>query len=126
MDRRVMRMGVDAPAFRTLMQLMDSAPSQKSMELARVVGKTRDRCRERALGSDLRVNLASFRNAFSPELQMRKIIVTEWMSLDGVVQSPAYADEDSSGGFRHGGWHPRYFDDVSMKWMIDNVTGVGG
>lgn len=57
---------------------------------------------------------------------MRKIIVTEWMSLDGVVQSPAYADEDSSGGFRHGGWHPRYFDDVSMKWVIDNVTGVGG
>jgi dihydrofolate reductase len=57
---------------------------------------------------------------------MRKIIVTEWMTLDGVVQSPAYADEDDSGGFRHGGWHPRYFDDESMKWVVDNVTSAGG
>jgi len=57
---------------------------------------------------------------------MRKVIVTEWMSLDGVVQSPAYADEDRSGGFRHGGWHPRYFESVSMNWVLENVTGAGG
>ncbi len=57
---------------------------------------------------------------------MRRVIVTEWMTLDGVVQAPAYADEDRSGGFRHGGWHPRYFDDVSMKWVLENVTGAGG
>lgn len=30
---------------------------------------------------------------------MRKVIIFEWMSLDGVVQAPAYADEDTSGGF---------------------------
>jgi len=55
---------------------------------------------------------------------MSKLIVTEWMSLDGVAQSPAYPDEDPSGGFRHGGWHPPYFDDLSMKWVLDNVTSA--
>lgn len=57
---------------------------------------------------------------------MRKIIVTEWMSLDGVVQAPASADEDGSRGFKHGGWHVRYFDAVSMQWVIENVTQAGG
>jgi dihydrofolate reductase len=57
---------------------------------------------------------------------MRKVIACEWMSLDGVVQSPAYADEDPSGGFQHGGWHLRYFDDASMKWVVENVQQAGG
>ncbi len=34
---------------------------------------------------------------------MRKVIVVEWMSLDGVVQSAGAAD-DTTGGFEHGGW----------------------
>ena len=46
---------------------------------------------------------------------MRKVIVCEWMSLDGVVQAPAYTDEDTSGGFKNGGWHVRYFDERSMR-----------
>ncbi len=57
---------------------------------------------------------------------MRKLVVFEWMSLDGVVQAPAYADEDTSGGFKHGGWHLRYFEERSMKWVVENVTGAGG
>ncbi len=57
---------------------------------------------------------------------MRKLIVTEFMSLDGVVQAPAEADEDTSGGFRHGGWHARFFDEASLKWVLDNVTNAGG
>jgi dihydrofolate reductase len=57
---------------------------------------------------------------------MRKLIATEWMTLDGVVQAPAYPDEDTSGGFEHGGWHTRYFDDLSMAWVIENVSGAGG
>jgi dihydrofolate reductase len=57
---------------------------------------------------------------------MRKLIVSEWMSLDGVVQSPAYPDEDPSGSFKHGGWHIRYFDDVSMTRVVENVTQAGG
>ena len=57
---------------------------------------------------------------------MRKVIVCEWMSLDGVVQAPAYADEDTSGGFKHGGWHLRYFEERSMKWVVENVSQAGG
>lgn len=57
---------------------------------------------------------------------MRKLIATEWMSLDGVVQAPSYPDEDRSGGFDRGGWHTRYFDDLSMSWVIETVRGAGG
>jgi dihydrofolate reductase len=57
---------------------------------------------------------------------MRKVIVTEWMALDGVVQGPSSPDEDRSGGFEHGGWHRRYFDDASMKWVVENVAAAGG
>jgi dihydrofolate reductase len=60
------------------------------------------------------------------EPDMRRVIVNEFMTLNGVVQAPSYADEDTSGGFQHGGWHTRYFDDASVKWVIDNVTGAGG
>jgi dihydrofolate reductase len=57
---------------------------------------------------------------------MRKLIANEWMTLDGVVQAPSYPDEDTTGGFEHGGWHACYFDDLSMGWVIENVTGAGG
>jgi dihydrofolate reductase len=57
---------------------------------------------------------------------MRRLIVYEFMSLDGVVQAPGAADEDRSGGFRHGGWHLRYFDDLSQKWALESLTGAGG
>jgi dihydrofolate reductase len=57
---------------------------------------------------------------------MRKIVVTEWMSLDGVVQAPGAADEDTTGGFQHGGWHLRYFDDLSQTWVVDTLTAAGG
>ena len=60
------------------------------------------------------------------ELDVRRVIVNEWMTLNGVVQAPSYADEDTTGGFEHGGWHRPYFDDASMRWVIDNVTGAGG
>ena len=57
---------------------------------------------------------------------MRRVIANEWMTLDGVVQAPSYPDEDVSGGFGHGGWHSRYFDDLSMNWVIESVRGAGG
>jgi dihydrofolate reductase len=57
---------------------------------------------------------------------MRKVIANEFMTLDGVIQAPSYADEDTTGGFEHGGWHARYFDDLSMRWVIGNVSGAGG
>jgi len=43
---------------------------------------------------------------------MRKIIVLEHISLDGVIQAPGGPDEDTSGGFAHGGWIAPYSDEV--------------
>jgi dihydrofolate reductase len=57
---------------------------------------------------------------------MRKVIANEFMSLDGVVQAPGGADEDTSGGFEHGGWHLRYFDDPSQKWVLESIVEAGG
>jgi dihydrofolate reductase len=57
---------------------------------------------------------------------MRKVVVNEFMSLDGVVQAPGAADEDTSGGFEHGGWHLRYFDDTSQKWVVQSIVEAGG
>jgi dihydrofolate reductase len=57
---------------------------------------------------------------------MRKLIAQVWMTLDGVVQAPGTAEEDTTGGFQHGGWSLRYFDDAAMRWAVENVTGAGG
>jgi dihydrofolate reductase len=43
-----------------------------------------------------------------------RVLISEFISLDGVVQAPGGADEDTSGGFRHGGWSMRYFDPEVM------------
>ena len=44
---------------------------------------------------------------------MRKLIVSEFMSLDGVMQAPGGKDEDRDGGFEHGGWTvPYWHDDI--------------
>ena len=45
---------------------------------------------------------------------MRKIIVFEHISLDGVIQGPGGPDEDTSGGFRYGGWSAPYLDDETI------------
>ncbi len=42
---------------------------------------------------------------------MRKIVVSEFMSLDGVMQAPGGKDEDTEGGFIHGGWTFPYWHD---------------
>jgi dihydrofolate reductase len=57
---------------------------------------------------------------------MRKVVVNEWMSLDGVVQAPGDPEEDPTGGFPHGGWHLRYFDQLSQDWVVEYLTEAGG
>lgn len=48
---------------------------------------------------------------------MRKLIVSEFVSLDGVVQAPGGKDEDPDGGFEHGGWTmPYWHDDVGASF----------
>ena len=64
--------------------------------------------------------------ARSKEADVRKLIVQEWMTLDGVIQAPGMKDEDRSGGFEHGGWSTPYFEDTSMKWLVDNLNEAGG
>lgn len=56
---------------------------------------------------------------------MRSIRVTLWMTLDGVVQGLARPDEDPRGGFVHGGWGPRYQDDVMVREMGADMTKPG-
>ncbi len=43
---------------------------------------------------------------------MRKVIVLEFVTLDGVIQAGGAPDEDTSGGFAYGGWQVLYSDDV--------------
>jgi len=47
-----------------------------------------------------------------------KIVVSEFMSLDGVVQAPGGKEEDLDGGFHHGGWSMPYFDPEKMGAAI--------
>src|SRR6185369_1475063 len=48
---------------------------------------------------------------------MRKIIVLSFITLDGVMQAPGGPEEDTSGGFKYGGWTAPYSDEVSGKVM---------
>ncbi len=48
---------------------------------------------------------------------MRKIIVTQFMTLDGVVQAPGGPEEDTAGGFKYGGWSFNYWDKLSGDIM---------
>jgi dihydrofolate reductase len=48
---------------------------------------------------------------------MRKIIVLEFITLDGVLQAPGGPGEDTSGGFKYGGWSAPYGDKASGELM---------
>jgi dihydrofolate reductase len=54
-----------------------------------------------------------------------RVVVYEFMSLDGVVQAPGGPDEDTDGGFAHGGWSHPYFDEDVMGPIIANGMTSG-
>ncbi|GAA2261971.1 dihydrofolate reductase family protein [Actinomadura luteofluorescens] len=56
---------------------------------------------------------------------MRSISVTMFVSLDGVVQGLGRPDEDTRGGFTHGGWGPKYNDEVMGREMAKGMANAG-
>ena len=55
---------------------------------------------------------------------MRKLIVSEFVSLDGVMQAPGGKDEDRDGGFEHGGWTMPYWHDAIGESFDALMQGV--
>ncbi len=54
---------------------------------------------------------------------MRKLIVSEFISLDGVIQAPGGVDEDTDGGFAHGAWTlPFWHDDIGAHF-VESMQG---
>jgi dihydrofolate reductase len=54
---------------------------------------------------------------------MRKLIVSEFVTLDGVMQAPGGKDEDRDGGFEHGGWTLPYWHDDIGKSFVEMMQG---
>ncbi|MFG2557384.1 dihydrofolate reductase family protein [Streptomyces sp. NPDC048496] len=50
-----------------------------------------------------------------------RIVISEFMSLDGVVQAPGGPDEDTDGGFAHGGWSHPFFDPEVVGGAFDDA-----
>ena len=49
---------------------------------------------------------------------MRQLVIAEFITLDGVIQAPGGADEDTEGGFVHGGWTiPYWHDDIGARFF---------
>ncbi len=57
---------------------------------------------------------------------MRKLIVSEYLTLDGVMQAPGLPDEDLSGGFEHGGWQVPLMDEEAGSAITEGLTATGG
>ena len=53
-----------------------------------------------------------------------RVVVSEFMSLDGVVQAPGGPDEDTDGGFAHGGWSHPFFDPEVVGGAFDDALAT--
>jgi dihydrofolate reductase len=50
-----------------------------------------------------------------------RIVISDFISLDGVIQAPGGAEEDTDGGFTHGGWSMQFFDVEAMGPVLGEV-----
>jgi len=57
---------------------------------------------------------------------MRKLGVFEFVTLDGVMQSPSGPEEDRRGGFEHGGWVMPYLNEVTASVGLEGMAASGG
>jgi len=57
---------------------------------------------------------------------MARVVVSEFLTLDGVMQSPGYPDEDPSGGFTEGGWQQPLFDEQMGEFVFGGLQSAGG
>jgi dihydrofolate reductase len=55
-----------------------------------------------------------------------RIVTTDFISLDGVVQAPGAPDEDTDGGFAHGGWSHPFFDPEVLGGAFNDVLAAAG
>jgi dihydrofolate reductase len=53
---------------------------------------------------------------------MRKLVVVEFLSLDGVYQAPGHPEEDREGGFQHGGWQMQYGDEALGEAALQGMA----
>jgi dihydrofolate reductase len=53
-----------------------------------------------------------------------RVVIIEFMSLDGVVQAPGGPDEDTDGGFTHGGWTHPFFDPEVVGGAFAGALGA--
>jgi dihydrofolate reductase len=56
---------------------------------------------------------------------MSRLVITNNLTLDGVMQSPSHPDEDRRGGFEQGGWAPPYADHVMASFMAKGIEQGG-
>jgi dihydrofolate reductase len=56
---------------------------------------------------------------------MRKLVIGEFVTLDGVVQAPGGPDEDREGGFEHGGWVVPHLDEEMLQTATGWVSSAG-
>ncbi len=55
---------------------------------------------------------------------MRKLVLGTFLTLDGMMQAPGDPQEDTEGGFTHGGWQLPYFDEESGKIMSESMAAT--
>lgn len=55
---------------------------------------------------------------------VRKLIVGEFLTLDGVMQAPGGTDKDTEGGFDHGGWQMAYFDETFGQKVMEGLAAA--